>query len=153
MSLSVEIQRCGGPEVMNLVDKELGEPGSGMVRIENKAVGLNYIDTYHRSGLYPLALPSGLGLEGAGIIDAVGENVDLAIGDRVAYCAASIGAYAEVVELPASRLVKIPDGVDSDTAAAVLLKGATVEYLIQPLAVLVVNLQHSALLANAIIGT
>ena len=133
MSRRVEISRAGGPEVMQLVDVELDAPGPGFVRVANRAIGLNYIDTYHRSGLYPLPLPSGLGLEGAGVVEAVGEDVDLAVGDRVAYCAAGIGAYAEAVLMPAARLVKIPEGVDFDTAAAVLLKGATVEYLLQRL--------------------
>ncbi|WP_439102513.1 quinone oxidoreductase family protein [Congregibacter sp.] len=127
----VEIQTVGGPEVLSLVEAEVGAPGPGMVRVANRAIGLNYIDTYHRSGLYPLPLPTGIGLEGAGVVDAVGDGVDLAVGDRVAYCAAGFGAYSEAILLPAERLVPIPEGIDFDTAAAVLLKGATVEYLIQ----------------------
>lgn len=129
----VELAAHGGPEAMVLRDRDPGEPGAGQVRVANRAVGLNYIDTYHRSGLYPLPMPSGLGLEGAGVVEAVGEGVDFAVGDRVAYCAASIGAYAESLLLPADRLVPLPDGVDFDTAAAVLLKGCTVEYLLQRL--------------------
>ncbi len=133
MVKAVRMHSTGGPEVMQLEDVVLESPGPGMVRVRNQAIGLNFIDTYHRSGLYPLALPSGLGLEGAGIIEAVGDGAELAVGDRVAYCAAGFGAYAEAVNLPASRLVKIPDGVDSESAAAVSLKGATTEYLLQRL--------------------
>lgn len=119
---------------MRLVDRELDLPGPGMVRVANRAIGLNYIDTYHRSGLYPLPLPSGLGLEGAGVVEALGDSVDgFAVGDRVAYCVAGIGSYSEAIVVPAARLVAIPEGVDFDTAAAVLLKGATVEYLLQRL--------------------
>jgi len=127
----VEVSVAGGPEVMQLVEREVPPPGPGMVRVANRAIGLNYIDTYHRSGLYPLPLPTGLGLEGAGVIEAAGEGVDLAEGTRVAYCAAGIGAYSEALLLPASRVVEIPAGVDFDTAAAVFLKGATVEYLLR----------------------
>lgn len=133
MVKTVEVARTGGPEVMALVERDLPDPGPGQVRVANRAIGLNYIDTYHRSGLYPLPLPTGIGLEGAGVIEAVGDGVDLSVGDRVAYCAAGIGAYSEAVVLPAERLVPIPDGIDFDTAAAVLLKGATVEYLLQRL--------------------
>ncbi|MFK8042064.1 quinone oxidoreductase family protein [Congregibacter sp.] len=129
----VEIQKVGGPEVLTLVDGELDAPGPGMVRVANRAIGLNYIDTYHRSGLYPLPLPTGIGLEGSGVVESVGEGVDLSVGDRVAYCAAGFGAYSEAMLLPAERLVPLPDGIDFDTAAAVLLKGATVEYLLQRL--------------------
>lgn len=133
MPQTVKIERVGGPEVMQLVDASAGEPGPGEVRVANRAIGLNYIDTYHRSGLYPLPLPTGLGLEAAGVVEAVGEGVAFDIGDRVAYCAAGIGAYSEALVLPAARLVPLPEGVDFDTAAAVLLKGATVEYLLQRL--------------------
>ena len=127
----VRIHETGGPDVLQLEELELEAPGPGMVRVRNEAIGLNFIDTYHRSGLYPVPLPTGLGMEGAGVIEAVGEGADLQVGDRVAYCAAGFGAYAEAVNLPAVRLVKIPDGIDSDIAAAVALKGATTEYLIQ----------------------
>jgi len=130
---AVKINAVGGPEVMEIVESDLPDPGPGQVRVANRAIGLNYIDTYHRSGLYPLPLPSGLGLEGAGVVEAVGEGVGFATGDRVAYCAAGIGAYSEAVLLPASRIVPIPEGMDFDTAAAVFLKGATVEYLLQRL--------------------
>jgi NADPH2:quinone reductase len=127
----IRIDAVGGPEVMQLVEESLPDPGPGMARVANRAIGLNYIDTYHRSGLYPLPLPTGLGLEAAGVVEAVGEGVALAVGSRVAYCAAGIGAYSEAINLPAERLVEIPGGVDFETAAAVLLKGATVEYLLR----------------------
>lgn len=116
---------------MQLQDVALEAPAAGMVTVRNHSVGLNYIDTYHRSGLYPLPLPAGIGLEGAGEVEAVGEGVDLRAGDRVAYCSAGFGAYAEAINLPAQRLVKIPEGISYQTAAACLLKGQTAEYLIQ----------------------
>ncbi len=131
MVKAIRMHQPGGPEVMQLEEVALEAPGPGMVRIVNKAVGLNYIDTYHRSGLYPLPLPTGLGIEGAGLVEAVGDGVDLAPGDRVAYCSAGVGAYAEALNLPASRLVRLPAGVDFEIAAAMLLKGQTTEYLLQ----------------------
>jgi NADPH:quinone reductase len=131
MVQAVRIHRTGGPEVMALEDIELDAPGPGMVTVRNRAIGLNFIDTYHRSGLYPLALPTGIGLEGAGVVHAVGEGVELQQGDRVAYCSAGFGAYAQALNLPASRLVTIPEGIDFEQAAACLLKGQTTEYLLQ----------------------
>ncbi len=131
MVQAIRIHKNGGPEVMELEQVELEAPGPGMVTVSNRAIGLNFIDTYHRSGLYPLPLPIGLGLEGAGVVEAVGEGADLAIGDRVAYCSAGFGAYSDAINLPASRLVKIPDGIDFEQAAACLLKGQTAEYLLQ----------------------
>ena len=131
MVQAVRIHKTGGPEVMQLEDVELEAPGPGMVTVANRAIGLNYIDTYHRSGLYPLTLPIGIGLEGAGEVQAVGEGAGLKVGDRVAYCSAGFGAYAQALNLPASRLVKIPDGIDYEQAAACLLKGQTAEYLLQ----------------------
>ncbi len=131
MVQAVRIARTGGPEVMVLEEVDLDAPGPGMVTVANRAIGLNYIDTYHRSGLYPLPLPTGIGLEGAGLIEAVGEGVDLQVGDRVAYCSAGFGAYAQALNLPASRLVKIPEGINFEQAAAALLKGQTAEYLLQ----------------------
>ena len=128
---AIRIAETGGPEAMSLEDVTLEPPGAGMVTVRNHAIGLNYIDTYHRSGLYPLPLPTGIGLEGAGVVEAVGEGTELQIGDRVAYCSAGFGAYAEALNLPASRLVAIPDGIDFEQAAACLLKGQTAEYLIQ----------------------
>lgn len=131
MVLAVRIHKTGGPEVMALEDVAVDAPGPGMVTVENRAIGLNYIDTYHRSGLYPLALPTGIGVEGAGIVQAVGEGVDLKVGERVAYCSAGLGSYAQALNLPASRLVKIPEGISFEQAAASLLKGQTTEYLLQ----------------------
>ena len=144
---AVRVAEPGGPEAMALETVELPAPGPGMARVVNRAIGLNYIDTYHRSGLYPLPLPTGIGLEGAGVVEAVGEGVDLAVGTRVGYCAAGIGAYAEAINLPASRLLPLPEAVDFETAAAVLLKGCTVEYLLQrtyPLAAGETCLFHAA---------
>lgn len=131
MVRAIQIKQTGGPGVMTLDDVELPAPGPGMVTVRNRAIGLNYIDTYHRSGLYPLPLPTGLGLEGAGVVEAVGPDVELVVGDRVAYCAAGLGAYAEALNLPAARLVKIPEGIDFEQAAAMMLKGQTTEYLVQ----------------------
>ena len=122
----------GGPEVMKWKKVELGEPGPGQIRVRHAAVGLNYIDTYHRSGLYPIAeRPFTPGLEGAGTVEAVGLDVaDLAPGDRIAYAAPPMGAYAEARLIPAASVVKIPAGVGDETAAAMMLKGMTVEYLL-----------------------
>ena len=131
MVQAVRIHETGGPEVMVLEEQVLAAPGPGMVTVVNRAIGLNYIDTYHRSGTYPLPLPTGLGLEGAGVVEAVGEGVDLKVGDRVAYCSAGFGAYAEALNLPATRLVMIPEGIDFEQAAALMLKGQTTEYLLQ----------------------
>lgn len=127
----VEIQQVGNPEVMNLVDRELPPPQKGEVRVENKAIGLNFIDTYFRSGLYPApALPMVLGKEGAGIITQIGENVEgFQIGDRVAYVGAS-GSYAEALNIDASSLVKLPDDISDDIAASIMLKGMTARYLL-----------------------
>ncbi|MGE0624480.1 MAG: quinone oxidoreductase [Pseudomonadales bacterium] len=120
----------GPPDVMRWEDADLGEPGPGMVLIRHTAIGLNYIDTYHRSGLYPLPLPTRLGVEAAGVVVSVGEGVgDLREGDRVAY-AGGLGAYAEANIMPASRLVKLPDTVSEELAAASLLKGLTAAYLL-----------------------
>ncbi|MBN7798484.1 quinone oxidoreductase family protein [Parahaliea mediterranea] len=131
MVRAVRIEEVGGPEVMALREVPLEPPGPGMAQVENRAIGLNFIDTYHRGGLYPIPLPSGLGTEGAGVVVAVGEGADVAVGDRVAYCSAGLGSYAEAVNLPAARLVPVPDGVDFDIAAAAMLKGQTAEYLLR----------------------
>jgi NADPH2:quinone reductase len=131
MSKAIRIHQTGGPEVMQWEEVEVETPAPGMVTVAHRAVGLNFIDTYHRSGLYPLPLPTGIGMEAAGVVEAVGEGADLEPGDRVAYCTAGFGAYAERINLPAARLVKLPDGIGFEEAAAVLLKGQTAEYLLQ----------------------
>lgn len=130
---AIRARETGGPEVMNWEEVDVGDPGPGEIRIRHGAVGLNYIDTYHRSGLYPIAeYPFTPGLEGAGTVEATGEGVaDLAAGDRVAYAAPPMGAYAEVRLMTAANVVRIPEGVDDETAAAMMLKGMTVEYLLR----------------------
>lgn len=125
---AVEIAAFGGPEAMQLKDKPCPTPGPGEVLVRLSVIGVNLIDTYHRSGLYPLPLPSGLGVEGAGEVEAVGDGVDMKIGARVAFTMA-LGAYAEAVVLPATSLIAVPDAVSLEQAAAVLLKGMTVDYL------------------------
>jgi NADPH2:quinone reductase len=120
----------GGPEVLEYVDVEVGEPGPGEARVRQAAIGLNYIDVYFRTGAYPQTLPAGLGMEGAGVVEAVGEGVThVKPGDRVAYAGRPPGAYAELRNMPASVLVKLPDAIDFDTAAAMMLQGLTVQYL------------------------
>ena len=129
---AVRIESPGGPEVLELQDVDLPAPDAGQVRVRHTAVGLNYIDTYHRSGLYPLPLPSGIGLEAAGVVEELGEGVsNLAVGDRIAYGAGPLGAYAEACNVPANRVSKVPDGIDDETAAAMMLKGMTVRYLLR----------------------
>ena len=128
----IRIHQIGGPEVLEWEDVELAAPAAGEVQIAQTAVGLNYIDVYHRTGLYPVELPSGLGAEGAGTVAAVGDGVaDLAVGDRVAYVLGPLGAYAEARNLAAARVVKLPDGVSETQAAAMMLQGLTVQYLIR----------------------
>ena len=125
------INKTGGPEVIELKDINLEKPGDDEVTIEQKAIGLNYIDTYHRSGLYPLKLPIGLGLEGAGIITEVGSNVkNFKAGDKVAYAAIPLGSYSTHRNYPASKLIKVPDGVDLEIAATLMTKGLTTYYLL-----------------------
>lgn len=133
MAKRIQFSRTGGPEVLELVEVAPAEPGPGEVRIANRAVGLNFIDIYFRTGLYPApSLPSGLGTEGAGVVDAVGEGVThLKAGDRVAYAQGPLGAYAELHVLPAEKVVALPDGIDFETAAASMLKGLTVQYLLR----------------------
>lgn len=129
MPYAIRIYETGGPDKLKWEEVQVGDPGPGQVRVRNAAVGLNFIDTYHRSGLYPMQLPLTLGSEGAGVIEAVGPKVkEFKVGDRVAY-AGPIGAYAEVVLRPADRLVKIPAGIDDKVAAAIMLKGMTSWYL------------------------
>jgi NADPH2:quinone reductase len=129
---AIRFHKYGGPEVLKWEEIELPEPGAGEARIRHTAVGLNLIDTYHRSGLYPLELPSGLGSEGAGVVEAVGPGVtDVAVGDRVVYTGMPIGSYAERRNFAAERLVRIPDGLSDEVAASVLLKGLTAWYLLR----------------------
>ena len=131
MALAIRIHRTGGPEVLCAEEVSVGMPAPGEALIRHEAIGLNFIDTYHRSGLYPLPLPSGIGLEGAGIVEAVGDGVqDLAPGDRVAYAGGPAGAYSTVRCLPAERLLKLPAGIDCRTAAAMMLQGLTCAYLL-----------------------
>lgn len=133
MPNAIVIQKSGGPEVLRYENVVLEPPGAGQVLVSHKAVGVNFIDTYHRSGLYPLPrMPSGLGLEAAGVVLATGSGVrDFAPGDRVCYATGPVGAYSEERIVPAEHLVKLPDGVDDEQAAACLLKGITVEYLVR----------------------
>lgn len=133
MAKCIQFSRTGGSEVLELVDVTPADPGPGEVRVKNQAVGLNFIDIYFRTGLYPApALPSGLGTEGAGLVDAVGDGVShLKPGDRVAYAQGPLGAYAQYHVLPADKAVVLPDTVDVETAAACLLKGLTVQYLLR----------------------
>lgn len=130
MAKAIRINRNGGPEVMECVDVEVGEPGPGEARVRQHAIGINFIDVYFRTGLYPHPLPAGLGKEGAGVVEAVGEGVlDVKVGDRVAYAGGPNGAYADVRNMPASVLVRLPDAISFDTAAAMMLQGLTVQYL------------------------
>ncbi len=130
MSRVITIEATGGPEVLKLTSREVGDPGPGEIRIRQKAIGLNFIDTYHRSGLYKLPLPAVLGTEAAGVVEAVGDGVShLKPGDRAAYASTSPGAYAELRVMPASHVCPIPDGVSFEDAAAAMLKGMTANYL------------------------
>ncbi len=131
MPHAIRIQEHGGPEKLRWEEVQVGDPGPGQVRVRNAAVGLNFVDCYQRSGLYPMQLPFTLGSEGAGVVEKTGPGVkELKAGDRVAY-SGPIGAYAEVLLRPADRLVKIPAGVDDRTAAGMMLKGLTAQYLIR----------------------
>ena len=131
MTRIVRITKTGGPEVLKLKTINLDQPNSDEVLIEHKAIGLNFIDTYHRSGLYPIELPSGIGAEGAGIIKKIGSKVkDFSIGDRVAYAGTPLGAYSSERNYPTKNLVKIPDGIDFNTAATLMIKGLTTFYLL-----------------------
>ena len=129
---AIRVNKQGGPEEMRWEEVALPEMQKDDVLIKHTAIGLNYIDTYHRSGLYPMPVPLTLGIEGAGIIIEAGENVkDLNLGDRVAYASPPTGSYAEAKVMPADRLVKIPDNISDEIAAAIMLKGMTVEYLVR----------------------
>jgi NADPH2:quinone reductase len=132
MSKAVRIDRPGGPEELKIVDVQVGEPGPGEIRIRHKAVGLNFIDTYQRSGLYPFAMPLQLGMEASGIVEAVGEGVThLKPGDRAAYASQPPGAYAELRVMPAKCVCRLPDAISFETGAAMMLKGLTVQYLLK----------------------
>ena len=128
---AIRVAQHGGPEQMKLVEVDLAAPGKGEVRLKNLACGLNFIDVYHRTGLYPMTLPAGIGLEACAVVEEVGEGVTgLKAGDRVAHGTGPIGAYAERRNFPADKLIKVPDTIDDKTAAAMMLQGMTVEYLI-----------------------
>ena len=133
MPKAIRIHRTGGPDAMQWEDVEVGAPGPGEIRIRHEAVGLNYIDVYFRTGLYSApSLPFSPGMEGAGIVEALGEGVgSLAVGDRVAYAAPPVGAYAQERLMPAEKVVKVPAGIDARQAAAMMLQGMTVEYLLR----------------------
>lgn len=132
MVQAIQIQQYGGPEAMKLVDIAVGEPGPGEIRIRHHAVGLNFIDVYQRTGLYQNPLPLTLGMEGAGIIEAVGEGVThLAVGDRAAYASNPPGAYAQARVMPAKCVCKLPDAISFETGAAMMLKGLTAQYLLK----------------------
>ena len=128
---AVIISKNGGPEVLELKDIKLGEPKSGEVLIKNEAIGLNYIDTYHRSGLYPVELPSNIGIEGAGIIEKIGPDVkDFKVGDKVAYASMPIGSYATHRIFPTKKLVKVPNEIELENVVTLMTKGFTVFYLL-----------------------
>ena len=131
MSFAIQIRQPGGPDVLEMVDVNVGEPGPGQVRIRHHAIGLNFIDVYHRTGLYPLQLPASIGMEGSGVIEAVGEGVThLQVGDRAAYTSEPPGSYCEVRVMPAQCVCKLPDGISFETGAAMMLKGLTAQYLL-----------------------
>ncbi len=132
MPNAIRIHQTGGPEVLTWEAVDVPAPAAGEATVRHHAVGLNFIDTYHRTGLYPLPLPSGIGLEGAGVVEAVGAGVtEVNVGDRVAYAGGPVGAYAEVRNIPAHRLLKLPDAIAFDTAAAMMLQGLTAAYLLR----------------------
>ena len=132
MTHAIRIHQTGGPEVLSWEAVVVPAPAAGEATVRHHAVGLNFIDTYHRTGLYPLPLPSGIGLEGAGVVEAVGEGVtEVKVGDRVAYAGGPIGAYAEVRNIPAHRLLKLPASISFNTAAAMMLQGLTAAYLLR----------------------
>ncbi|HEY2359418.1 MAG TPA: quinone oxidoreductase [Phenylobacterium sp.] len=132
MHKAIRFHEVGGPEVMNLEDVDVGDPGPGEARVRHVAVGLNFADTYFRSGLYPSALPAGLGVEAAGVVEAVGTGVDhISAGDRVAYTGSPLGAYSTARVMPADSLVKLPDEIAFETAAAMMMRGLTSAYLLR----------------------
>jgi NADPH2:quinone reductase len=130
MALTVVIEAPGGPEAMKLVDRAVGDPGPGEIRISHRACGLNFIDVYQRSGLYPLPMPAAMGNEAAGVVEAVGEGVThLEVGDRAAYASGPTGAYCEARVMPAKQVCRLPDDIDFETGAGMMLKGLTAQYL------------------------
>jgi NADPH2:quinone reductase len=132
MAKVIRFHEKGGPEVLRVEEHDVGEPGPGEARVRHLAVGVNFVDCYHRSGLYPLPLPSGLGSEAAGTVEAVGKGVKhVKAGDHVGYAGGPQGAYAEARVMPADRLIQLPDEIDPQRAAAMMLKGLTVQYLIR----------------------
>ena len=132
MSKAVRIDSNGGPGVLKIVEVQVGEPGPGEIRIRHKAIGLNFIDVYQRSGLYALPMPLHLGMEASGVVEAVGEGVThLKVGDRAAYASQPPGSYCEARVMPAKCVCKLPDGIDFDTGAAMMLKGLTAQYLLK----------------------
>src|ERR1700690_4294324 len=132
MTHAIRFHKTGGPEVLQWGEVQVGKPGPGQARVRHTAVGLNYVDTYFRSGLYPTTLPGSLGAEAAGIVEEVGPDVtDIKAGDRVAYGNSPLGAYSEARVMPADRLVVLPDGISDKQAAAIMLKGMTTQYLIR----------------------
>jgi NADPH2:quinone reductase len=131
MTKAIRISRNGGPEVMEYVDVEVGEPGPGEARVRHEAIGLNFIDVYFRTGLYPQTLPAGLGMEGAGVVEAIGPGVtEVKVGDRVAYAGRPNGAYAQSRIMPSAILLRLPDDISFETGAAMMLQGLTVQYLL-----------------------
>ena len=132
MTRAVRIDQNGGPEVLKIVDVTVGDPGPGEIRIRHKAVGLNFIDVYQRTGLYPLPMPLNLGMEASGVVEAVGPGVThLQVGDRAAYASQPPGSYCEVRVMPAKVVFKLPDAIDFDTGAAMMLKGMTAQFLLK----------------------
>ncbi|MFM2036632.1 MAG: hypothetical protein RL459_1897 [Pseudomonadota bacterium] len=132
MTRAIKIDQHGGPEELKLVDVQVGQPGPGEIRIKHHAVGLNFIDVYQRSGVYPMAMPLSLGMEAAGVIEAVGEGVThLQVGDRAAYASQPPGSYCDVRVMPAKCVCKLPDGISFETGAAMMLKGLTAQYLLR----------------------
>jgi NADPH:quinone reductase len=132
MTRAVQIAQTGGPEQLKIVDVNVGQPGPGEIRIRHRVVGLNFIDVYHRTGLYPLAMPATIGMEASGVVEAVGDGVQhLKAGDRAAYASHPPGSYSEVRVMPAKCVCKLPDAIDFDTGAAMMLKGLTAQYLLK----------------------
>jgi NADPH2:quinone reductase len=132
MVKAIRFEKTGGTDVLEYKDIDLAPPGQGQVRVKHTAIGVNFIDIYHRTGLYPLPLPSGLGSEAAGTVEALGPGVNnFQLGERVGYCTGALGAYAEAANVPADKLIKLPAGISNDIAAASMLKGLTAQYLLR----------------------